>query len=353
MLIDNWAKRKLHLVILPSLLLWQLAEGFQEDPQPFNFTLNFDLSPMTLRECNARPVNNCGPKSLALSNCRYLQKSSRSRHKRDATGVNAWTSAVDRSTAATGNWVSYLVKMGLLKNASGEIINSHVTLDCWNVEAATKQEFVKQVSAIKKRSPLRAVKATIQNDDFFSPDTIGLIGQQVVILVLRSQSSNITSRIPALDMINLLDLTFKDCMGLLVLKKSDFTPLRNVRIILFRGVSAVASVERDTFTDLPDLQFLDIDDSNIPGYNDTERVSAMTRLYRDPQNDWLWAWLDCHPKMPERYDMGEVYKLGSLFNAPLEKLRLTGYLSKCPMKAPVEEGETITMSSEEESFSFT
>ncbi|XP_055347977.1 uncharacterized protein LOC129595088 isoform X2 [Paramacrobiotus metropolitanus] len=176
----------------------------------------FNTSPMTLTECNARPQNHCGPLSLATSDCRFIKPPPSSHHRirlREVDEVQTYYRAPDNLT--------------------------YVSLECkgsLDKKLPTKQELKAQVSAIRKRSKDRAVLVYLWHIDLFAPDLLEPISLQIVSLTLDNQTqtpdSNLTARLPLLNLTNLLDITFND-NGILNIKKNHFSGLQNIRAIAF------------------------------------------------------------------------------------------------------------------------
>ncbi|XP_055347979.1 uncharacterized protein LOC129595089 isoform X2 [Paramacrobiotus metropolitanus] len=242
----------------------------------------FNTSPMTLAECNARPINHCGPLSLASSDCRFLQKQSSSHHRirlRQVEKLQTYHRVPD--------------------------ILTHVNLDCRpsdDMKLPTKQELKAQVSAIRKRSKDRAVLVNLWHIDLFAPDLLEPIGWQTVSPIVKNYTrlsdSNLTARILLLNLTNLLDVTFYD-NGILNIKKSHFSGLHNIRAIAFNPRLA-GFVEDGTFTDLPSLIFLGLE-SNPSAIDEGYEISP--DLHCDVNNAWLWQWLAGRPSLQEQYDL--------------------------------------------------
>ncbi|XP_055350345.1 uncharacterized protein LOC129596967 [Paramacrobiotus metropolitanus] len=90
----------------------------------------FNLTPMTMRECNARPTNPCGPLTLKKSDCYAYQKPGRT---------------------AMHSGVAVPVAVSSQDDVTLGAVQRHVRLVCTASEvSATKEDFVKQVKAIRK-----------------------------------------------------------------------------------------------------------------------------------------------------------------------------------------------------------
>ncbi|XP_055349642.1 uncharacterized protein LOC129596393 [Paramacrobiotus metropolitanus] len=234
---------------------------------------SFDISPLRVRECEARPHGICSARSLRSSDCRF--------HLSDSKDYQ-----------------------------------THVTLHCeWtSMKNITKDIFKKQTVAISTRSKNRAVSVEILNDTVLDPEVIGPIRDQVAVLKIQgSRDNNITSRVGLLRMTRLLHILLERCQPLII-RQPDFSPMQNLRMILFYA-TAIQSVQPETFVDLPQLQVFGVASTDYLSLDDDKLTlfENLNKFYCDPGNEWLWKWLATYPQLSVNRKAGRCCTTRRLF----------------------------------------
>ncbi|XP_055356123.1 uncharacterized protein LOC129601352 [Paramacrobiotus metropolitanus] len=255
------------LVLLVSLQLSRncaVAEG--------DFPV-FEGRPISEAECNNLPKNNCWK---GMENCRE--------------------------------------SFAKMKRVNGSVM----ALECYG--NATDRELLETTTSISRTSPTRAVKVFYSEKSAsykLSPEAVTPIKKQIIELhVMNCKDQSSTSRIGTLPLSNLLHLYFLTCKNLIV-KKTDFAPFKQIRILDF-FLTSIASIEPNTFTDLPQLKSLLLEDRLAwfpPSVEDTPEsqteIVAIRKIHCDCDYAWLRNWLDANPHLLGDRDEGELYIIGN------------------------------------------
>lgn len=115
-------------------------------------------------------------------------------------------------------------------------------------------------------------------------------------------------RLPEMDLQNLVSLEILVGHGLQIEKK-DFRNNMKLRYIGFYAVTFV-SIAVDTFTDLPQLKHLSLENVFFSLLQDPEYDVSVTQLHCGCQNRWLRAWLERNPSVIAPKSAKEVREMG-------------------------------------------
>ncbi|XP_055344752.1 uncharacterized protein LOC129592684 [Paramacrobiotus metropolitanus] len=264
---ENRALLRLLLLAVGLHLIWNFAAGQSALPA-------FEGQPVSEAECNTLPRNNCWK---GMANCR-----------------ESYARMTKVNTSVKG-------------------------LECYH--NATDQEVLDTATSISRANPNRAVRVFYSEvfDSFkLSPETVDPIKKQVIELYLMNcKDQSTTYRIGALPLSNLLYLQISSCKDGLVVKKSDFAPFTHLRSLDF-FLTSIASIEPDTFKNLPELRSLALENrlgaNALRGSNASDsdlNVAAVRKIHCDCDYAWLRNWLDAHPYLLSDRDEGELYVIGN------------------------------------------
>lgn len=154
------------------------------------------------------------------------------------------------------------------------------------------------------------------DDRSTDPDTFRSIEPDVVGLSFwYCKDSLITSRLPLYGLKNLVGYGVNLC-ELLMVSKSDFKTNTKLRFIEFSHVS-FASIQRDTFTDLPDLGHLSLDfHSDQADLEATDHKASILRLHCDCDYLWLRSWIKRNPQIVAPKAAAQMYALNVPYGSP-------------------------------------
>ncbi|XP_055347669.1 uncharacterized protein LOC129594844 isoform X2 [Paramacrobiotus metropolitanus] len=125
------------------------------------------------------------------------------------------------------------------------------------VQEVSSQEVIDLVASIAKFPP-RATLLKQYDGPHIAFSTFAPIRRQIAVFYLsRCMTSRPTGKLHELRLPNLLDLGITSCRGLTIYK-NDFEHSIKLRILVFLNVT-INSLEKDTFTNLPDLRFLSLE----------------------------------------------------------------------------------------------
>ncbi|XP_055331904.1 uncharacterized protein LOC129583900 isoform X2 [Paramacrobiotus metropolitanus] len=251
----------------------------------------FDGTLMTERECNSRPRNSCWFNDIS---CLYGS-----------------------------------ISQKITKNVKETVTD----LECQ--DGASVQEFLDAASSIATNSPNRAVavhlNGKITNQTF--AHMLDPIKNQVIELTFSDfynrHKKVATSKIGALPLAYLLHLKFEYGRDL-VIRKQDFVTFTYLRRLEFYR-SSIASIERDTFTDLAQLRSFQLETGyeGLLGYEviitkeselcDDPASSDINPLHCNCEYVWLRNWLKANPHLRKERAEGELYVVGNHPSAEAKK----------------------------------
>lgn len=138
----------------------------------------------------------------------------------------------------------------------------------------------------------------------FSP-----IKNEVVGLALdKCLDFKVTSRLGSLNFANLRSYTVSNCDQLQV-RKVDFSGNLKLRRITFVTVT-FASIEKDTFTDLPALKHLALEyHPKKKGFSDEIHMASAVNLHCSCDYTWLRKWMKSHPQIISPKTSQESYEM--------------------------------------------
>ncbi|XP_055356131.1 uncharacterized protein LOC129601357 [Paramacrobiotus metropolitanus] len=185
------------------------------------------------------------------------------------------------------------------------VIGSVMTLECYG--NATDREYLDTTTSISLSNRNRAVEAFYSEkfDSYkLSSEAVAPIQKQIIELhFLNCKDQSSTSRIGALPLSNLLALQIFSCNNLIV-KKNDFAPFKHIKFLDF-FLTSFASIEPNTFTDLPQLKSLLLEAES------KAEIAAIRKIHCDCDYAWLRNWLDANPHLLSDRDEGELYIIGN------------------------------------------
>lgn len=136
------------------------------------------------------------------------------------------------------------------------------------------------------------------------------VSQEVILLAIKyCSTAYTTSKLPTLNVPNLLDLSFGFC-AMMIIRKEDFARNWRLRMLGFHKVS-FRSIQIDTFVDLQNLVFLSLDFYWTKPFT-AELASSSMKLHCDCEYSWLRKLLQQNPVLIAPKADYEVYKFGLL-----------------------------------------
>ncbi|XP_055354633.1 uncharacterized protein LOC129600211 isoform X2 [Paramacrobiotus metropolitanus] len=155
--------------------------------------------------------------------------------------------------------------------------------------SATSHE-IQQMAIGFAKPPLRAVWVTINDSDHVAFDTFAPVRQQIVGFSLYNCTSiRATGKISSFRLSNVLDLYVESCYNLKI-RRGDFWHSLKVRQITF-AKSTIQSLEKLTFTDLPALRLLSLENgfAQMPVFS-TEIRAYLKELHCGAVFEWFREW---------------------------------------------------------------
>ncbi|XP_055349176.1 uncharacterized protein LOC129596045 [Paramacrobiotus metropolitanus] len=166
-----------------------------------------------------------------------------------------------------------------------------------------------RLSVALSEPPLRPVRLTLFDGDHVTFNNFMAIRTQVVIFYLsKCASDRTTSKLAHLRFSSLLDVWFVRCTELFI-RKADFSDSRRLRIIMFSN-STIRSLEKNTFTDLPDLRLLSLEafaDFSAVNTFIRRNLDCVNRLHCECSFHWFRQWWRYNPRLLRRTNLHEVY----------------------------------------------
>ncbi|XP_055340927.1 uncharacterized protein LOC129590000 isoform X2 [Paramacrobiotus metropolitanus] len=158
--------------------------------------------------------------------------------------------------------------------------------------------------------PTKAVKITLYDGDLVIGKNLAAIRERVVILDISNFTSvRTTGKLPKLRLPNVLDFKLHNCYNLEIVR-SDFWQSMQLHVIAFANTT-IASLERNTFTDLPALQGISLEaylGTIMNVFNEPMR-GFLQRLHCGCEYEWYRKWWATR-KMLHQAAKGDIYQTG-------------------------------------------
>lgn len=190
---------------------------------------------------------------------------------------------------------------------SSECVNdSLIWINC----AGTNDEITRISSKIRSLNRSRPVYFELLDQQTVAKVFAPIRTMVVVIRIFYCQSSLTTSKLPNLEIVNLLVFELFSCNGIVIHKK-DFVKNLRLRDIVFEQVT-IGNMEFGTFTNLPELQSLTIEFYWTQPFT-TEFLAHLQRFHCDCKYSWFRRWLKQNIVVisPKKY--GKMYHIGKFW----------------------------------------
>ncbi|XP_055329620.1 uncharacterized protein LOC129582197 [Paramacrobiotus metropolitanus] len=179
---------------------------------------------------------------------------------------------------------------------------------------------IQQMATAFAKPPLRAVWSTLYDGDQVAFHNFAPVRLQVVGFTLYNCTSiRATGKLSSLRLSNLLDLNLENCYNLKI-RRADFSPSPKVRFINFVNTT-IQSLETFTFTDLPALRLLSLENGLAQMQTFSSEIRAyLKELHCGVAFEWFRKWWE-NKHLMKSARFSEVYQIYPfpVGNEPLNK----------------------------------
>ena len=222
-------------------------------------------------------------------------------------------------------------KLPLEKDVCAALFTPHCTPTFYNVTTCARyviadincdsQATIAEAAGITKKlsetSTNSGIRVLMSDGEALSPEVFDAVRHRVIDLQIKfCLSATTLSKLPLLGFRNLLNLSVTKCRNLDV-RKSYLKANSRLRMIIFWN-STVGSLERNSFTDLPELATLSLEWKISPPFDESQ-IAHLQRFHCDCDYAWFRKWLEKNPSLLAARNKYEVYSTSHTNNIAFEK----------------------------------